>query len=447
MSDERIEAALRAGPPDDPRYEPILGGLEPPGSATPTPLRVRPGAVRGLAGRRRTSGLAVRRGSQLAAGLAAVAIGSVLAAAVLVNGKVGGPSATPQAGGAARTIPGQELLQVVTRWSARHGSGIAVGVLVDGKLHTSSALGHVSTAVGRLGAVSRLPLVAVVLQLVDAQAIALDGTLRDHGIDWPDGDRITVRMLLSGSSGVAAFGQPLEPLVARLAAEPDRAWSPADALAIARTGSPRFPPGTRFELVDTDDALLAAIVESVTGRPAGLEIRERVLAPLEMSRTFLFDEPVPPPGTAQDPARNPGVVELWRAIASGTKPGSFAYVDDVDARLLAVLGPARGTAATGVEMARLAAALHGGGLGIVPPGQFAAFNRAFEDGGFGGRWGCPCEGSTGRALVIEGTVGLYTAYVAWIPADGTTIGMIANRGLPADALAELVDSTHALIRD
>lgn len=447
MSDERIEAALRAGPPDDPRYEPVLGGMEPPGSATPTPWRVRPGAVRGLAGRRRVTGVAARRWSQLAAGLATVAIGSMLVTAVLVRGEVGGPSATPQASPASRTIPGQELLQLVTAWGARHDSGVVVGALVDGKLHTSSAGGHGATVVGRLGAVSRLPLVAVVLQLVDARVVSLDGTLRDHGIDWPDGDRITVRMLLSGSSGVSAFGEPLDPLLGRLASEPGRAWSTADALAIARTGSTRFPPGTRFELVDTDDALLAAVIESVTGRPAGLEIRERVLAPLELTGTFLFDEPVPPPGTAQDPARNPGVVELWRAIVSGTSPGAFTYVDDVDRRLLAVLGPARGSAATGVEMTRLADALHGGGLGVVPAGQLAAFNRAFEDGGFGGQWGCPCDGSAPRALVIEGTVGIYTSYVAWFPLDGTTIGIIANRGLPADALAELVDSTNALIRN
>ena len=439
MSDERLEAALRQGPPNDPPYEPVLADRIADVMATP---HVEP--VRRVDGppRRWPTGL-----ETVAAALATMVVAGVLAAALLLRAPVGPPTAptVPPSAETKRTVPGQAFLNTVGDWFDRTGSGVSVGVALDEQLYLMHR-GFISgTGVNRIGPGSRFALVAVVLQLVDEGALGLDDTLGEHGVEWPDADTITVRMLLSGSSGVAPFAEPVDDLLARIDAEPERAWGPADGLAIAAAAPPRFAPGAGVGLVDTDDALLATIVEEVTGRPAAEIMRERVIDRLGLNGIFTYEEAVPLPGEAQDPGRNPGQYELVRAIAPGSTPGNETFVEDIDPRLLAVLGPARGMGATGPELTRLVDALHQGTFDLLPAPQRDAFSTAFEDGGFAGRWACPCAGSVARALVVEGNVGLYASYVAWFPADEVTIALVMNSVVPVDAVEDLVEEVEALI--
>ena len=66
---------------------------------------------------------------------------------------------------------------------------------------------------------------AVVLQLVDEGLLSLDDPLARFVPGWPKGESITIRMLLSGSSGVASFGAPLDALEQLVAADRSHPWS------------------------------------------------------------------------------------------------------------------------------------------------------------------------------------------------------------------------------
>jgi CubicO group peptidase (beta-lactamase class C family) len=284
----------------------------------------------------------------------------------------------------------------------------------------------------------------VTLGLVDENRVSLDDPVSRFVPDWPRADEITVRMLVSGSSGIAAFGEPLPDLQARIAADPSRDWSASDALTIARSREPRFDPGTRVSPTDTDDALLAEIIASVTGDTASAEIRRRLLEPLGLDATFAAGEPVPPAGSSSSPGAPRTNPEMIRGHAVGASPGSFEQVDDVSAELLAVLGPARGMAATVGDVARWSDLLRRD-RAVLSPESRGLVSLPYEAGGAGGAATCPCLDGAPRAVVIEGRSGAYSALVAWFPDRGATIAILVDREVARADIQTLLEQVDRLV--
>jgi CubicO group peptidase (beta-lactamase class C family) len=295
-----------------------------------------------------------------------------------------------------------------------------------------------ATGLLRVGPVSKLYVAGVVLQLADEGRLSLDDRLSRFIPDWPNGDAITIRMLLSGTSGVASFGEPLEALERRVAADPDRSWTARDALVIARTAPPRFDPGTRVSPTDTDDALLAMVIEDVTGTNASAEIRRRFLDPLGLRETYAAGEAVPPPGSSGSAG------QMFRGHRIGATPGVLETVDDLDADVLAVLGPARGMAAMVGDVARWSDLLHHR-PGLLSDASRALLGLPYERGGAGGAEACPCNGGSTRALVIGGPVAAYSALVAWFPERQATIAILTDRVVAAADMQTLLERLDALV--
>ena len=140
----------------------------------------------------------------------------------------------------------------------------------------------------RVGSVTKTFTAAVVLQLVDEGRLALDDRLSDH-VAFPGGDAITVRHLLSHTSGIYNYTD--SPLVR---ADSDRAWSVQEILEVAAAEPRAFAPGTAWDYSNTNYILLGLIIEQVTGQPYHREVRARLLEPLGLDDTFLEGaEPIP----------------------------------------------------------------------------------------------------------------------------------------------------------
>jgi len=134
---------------------------------------------------------------------------------------------------------------------------------------------------------------ALVLQLVGEGRVALDEKVSRYlghepwyyGI--PNGETITVRMLLNHTSGIPEYGGDF---MTSLIREPGRRRSPLDAVKSVAGAKPLFPAGTAFSYTDVNFQLLQLLAERVTSRPAYSEIRRRLLEPLRLSGIVPADQ-------------------------------------------------------------------------------------------------------------------------------------------------------------
>jgi D-alanyl-D-alanine carboxypeptidase len=122
--------------------------------------------------------------------------------------------------------------------------------------------------------------------------LAQDGRLRfsdpvsTYVPDVPNGKNITIAELLKMRSGLYNYTDAPE-LAAALDADPTKAWTPQEILAIAFRHPPEFPPGTSYDYSNTNYALLGLIAEKAGGRPLAQQFQDRLFGPLGLQQTSL----------------------------------------------------------------------------------------------------------------------------------------------------------------
>jgi CubicO group peptidase (beta-lactamase class C family) len=122
-----------------------------------------------------------------------------------------------------------------------------------------------------------------VMQLVEAARIDLDAPAQTYLPDFTLADeraaaRITVRHLLNQTSGLSDLGFP--------EARPAQAASIAEYVRTLRAARPAAAPGVEFHYFDPNYAVLARIVEVVSGEAFSDYLNAHIFAPLGMSRSF-----------------------------------------------------------------------------------------------------------------------------------------------------------------
>jgi D-alanyl-D-alanine carboxypeptidase len=101
-------------------------------------------------------------------------------------------------------------------------------------------------------------------------------------------------MLLNHTSGIPEMLS--DPVLARIAAEPEKVWSEEEWLDLAAAQSPFFRPGEGWQYSNTDYVLLGLVIERATGHPWRREVRRRIIEPLDLDDTLL-----PEPGDLSIP--------------------------------------------------------------------------------------------------------------------------------------------------
>ena len=122
-----------------------------------------------------------------------------------------------------------------------------------------------------------------ILQLAEQGLIALDASVQEYLPDFRVADptvssRITIRELLNQTSGMADKGFP-EGLLPQPGSIRERVASLRSARLVAT-------PGTEFHYFNPNYAVLARVVESVTGQKFESYLRMHVFEPLGMTNTF-----------------------------------------------------------------------------------------------------------------------------------------------------------------
>ncbi|CAN5574280.1 serine hydrolase domain-containing protein [soil metagenome] len=70
-------------------------------------------------------------------------------------------------------------------------------------------------------------------------------------------------------------------------ADPAKAWTPQEVLALAYAHPPLFAPGAEYDYSNTNYALLGLVAEQVGEAPLAVQFQQRLFIPLELTQTYL----------------------------------------------------------------------------------------------------------------------------------------------------------------
>lgn len=322
--------------------------------------------------------------------------------------------------------------------------GAAVAVTHGSDVVRVAGYGH-DAAGAPIGASTRLPIASLsksmtafaVLQLAEAGRIGLDEPVTRYlpgfRLADPRGGRITVRMLLDQTSGMAD------------SAFPDLKLPQPHTLAEAVTRLADTPlasePGAQFHYHNPNYEVAARIVEVVAGQPFAGYLRAKLFGPLGMTGSSTVDAP---------PAGTEGYVRAFGIELPVSEPDWFT-------------GGSHGVLSTAEDLARwLIAQRDGGGvvsaasaaLAHTPaPGHDYALGWSVRDGRVShtgdwfshtaaqvllpGGYGVAVVANTGMALDNEAELlaqGLASLLTGGAPEPALPAGVIADRVLGALAL-------------
>jgi CubicO group peptidase (beta-lactamase class C family) len=168
---------------------------------------------------------------------------------------------------------------------------VAAAVLRDGELVWESAVGLAAVEAGveatpdtqyRLGSITKTFTAAAIMQLRDAGKLDLEDTLDMH-VEGA-AHRPTIRRLLSHASGLQRETHDDSWLTLRFA-------SPDELLETLTQAEMVLPSGARFHYSNLAYALLGIVVERLSGMPYMDYVRERLFAPVGLTRVSFEPEP------------------------------------------------------------------------------------------------------------------------------------------------------------
>ena len=145
----------------------------------------------------------------------------------------------------------------------------------------------------QIASVTKTFTAVVVLKLVEEGKLSLDDTLGkwlpNIAENIPDGNNITIRQLLNGTSGIHDFAEDENsPFFQEVLKNPQREWKPEELIAYAN-GKQRQDwvyPNTGF-------IIAGMIIEKATGSTIAAEIRRLISEPLRLKNTFFYTEEIP----------------------------------------------------------------------------------------------------------------------------------------------------------
>lgn len=135
-----------------------------------------------------------------------------------------------------------------------------------------------------VASISKTITAVTVLRLVDQGKIKLDEQVRTYLPELPY-KGITVRMLLNHRSGIQYYGYFSDTLWS-----PKRPLTNKAILQVLKKHRPKlyFPSNTQFSYCNTNYALLALMVEKITGRSFPDAVSKLVFEPLGMTHSFIY---------------------------------------------------------------------------------------------------------------------------------------------------------------
>ena len=171
--------------------------------------------------------------------------------------------------------------------------GASVLVVRDGKVVVSRAYGladveaHVAATPHtnyRLASVTKQFTATAILLLSQDSKLSLDDRIKRWLPSLPPAlDSVTIRQLLTHTSGIIDYEDVIPPGTTTQLHD-------ADVLRLLESqDSTYFKPGSKYQYSNSGYALLALIVERVSGKSFATFLHDRIFAPLGMNHTVAFE--------------------------------------------------------------------------------------------------------------------------------------------------------------
>ncbi len=277
---------------------------------------------------------------------------------------------------------------------------------------------------------------ALVLTLHEEGVLDVDDPVSAYVDFVPNGDAVTLRMLLQHTSGIPNYTK-IDAYNEAVAADPLHAFSYRELVELSVTEPFDFEPGTGWNYSNTGYVLLGLIVEDLIGRRVEDELEERYFAPLDMRSTHVR--------SAGDAA------ELWTGYIA--HDGSLAPVPFTAGY------PADGSAwvTTLDDLRKWARAFFGGKLhrpetlalaqttagGMLLNTVAQAFG--FETGGYGLGLVVAHDSDIGPLLAGAGNGDGARTFVGYLPDIGVTFAVAVDVGNGSVPLVETLSASGPII--
>jgi D-alanyl-D-alanine carboxypeptidase len=316
-------------------------------------------------------------------------------------------------------------------------TGVALAVDQDGQLLFDGvaglANGEAQTPLApadrfRIYSITKTFTAVLVLQLVDEGVLKLEDTVSQWLDDpavarIPNVDRITIRQLLTHTSGVydyynGAGSSFVDDAITGQGADWSKVWTAQEVLAYvdgARHAAD-FDPGQGVNYSDTGYILLGLIVEQAGGQSVSKQLHARILDPLGLTDTFLAaSEPVPG-----------GIVEGYHRLGD-----DLINVSGINLSWAWTQG---GMVSTTEDLARFADALFNGDL--IEQASLEAmltFLPADEQGREWGMGAARVQTPIGDLIGMNGSGPGFVARMYRLP-TGATVVLLTNTNLEDDTV-------------
>ena len=174
--------------------------------------------------------------------------------------------------------------------AGRHGApGLSIAIVRDGKIAYTYARGYANVTTQskvtpdtrfRAASVTKMFTALSIMQLVEAGRMSLDANVATYLPAAPHASEITIRELLSHTSGLPNLTDMA--FSTGLVANPT---TPQKMLAPLVSQPLDFAAGSKYEYSNSNDVVLAQIVETLEGRPLADVVRERIFATAAMTQS------------------------------------------------------------------------------------------------------------------------------------------------------------------
>lgn len=140
----------------------------------------------------------------------------------------------------------------------------------------------------RIGSVTKQFTSALIMKLVEAGKLSLEDKLDKYIPDYPSGNKITVRHLLSHTSGIVNFTDDKEyPKIM------SQKHTMEELINLFKNRPLEFEPGTRFKYCNSGYILLTYIIEKVTGKSYDKALADFILKPAGLKDTgYAFNKSI-----------------------------------------------------------------------------------------------------------------------------------------------------------
>ena len=265
----------------------------------------------------------------------------------------------------------------------------------------------------RLASITKQFTATAVLMLVDDGKLALDDSIREYFPEFPAfADDIMIRHLLQHTSGV----QDYEPIYGDQF--PQQVRDAGVVHIISTTDGTYFPPGTEYRYSNSAYAILAVLVERLSGRTFAEYLETRIFKPLGMDRTLAYQKDIS--------------VVPDRAYGYSVTDEGVEFSDQ--SAWSAVLGDG-GIYTSVTELLKWDAALYDGGLLSAELRQ-ASLTPGLENYGFGFRID---EYRNHKRIHHSGSTSGFRNFMQQFPEERLTVIVLTNRAEPDVApLAEQI---------